>query len=410
MRPLRLGTLLAFAINAYTQAHAKISVHPLTNASNDRPYFSDPYHVPYKNETRIYISGTTQKYLECEGELTAKCATRRDIKWNITESLFQEANNTKVQICSAAGIHPFQSISNDGKESWDAAVTLHVQEQSKECKGITGWSVIVHAHPNGSTVDIPPTSWIGDKVLVGSFSKNEDANYDGKYFRTPEGKLFLVYQQQLQHNETSKRDGVVAWAMNDPKTPAAGNATLLLAPDEGLNSENYHDHADVGFKLIETGNIEVVNGKFVMAYSVGAFNRPTYKLAVAYSDTFLPESGQQYRKVMKDNPHELWGSKEEQEVYYLLQADQNQRGWHYIAHKVLAPGVPTVAKIGSGDSWVLTFAGYDPDDTGSNGTDVYDASHRRPFFIDLDVNVPSDISVKQASDKALRHWITPSHK
>lgn len=245
-------------------------------------------------------------------------------------------------------------------------------------------------------------------MLVRSFFDNEDANYDGKYFRTPEGKLFLVYQKQL-HKKPMKRDGVVAWAMNDPKTPAAGNATLLLAPDEGLNSENYHNHTDDGFKLIETGNIRAINGKFLMAYSVGAFNRPTYKLAVAYSDTFLPEKGQQYRKVMKDNPTGLWGSKEGKEVYYLLQADEKHSGWHYIRDQVLAPDVPTVAKIGAGNSWVLTFAGYDPKDAPTNGTGGYQASHRRPFFIDLDVNVPSGTPVKQASDQDLQGWITPSH-
>jgi hypothetical protein len=67
---------------------------------------------------------------------------------------------------------------------------------------------------------------------------------------------------------------VIAWAMNDPKTPAPGNTTLLLAPDEGLNSENYYNHSNDSFKLIETGNIRAINGKFLMAYSVGAFNRP----------------------------------------------------------------------------------------------------------------------------------------
>lgn len=410
MIPLRLTTLLAFAINAYAQAN--IPVYPLTNETSGKPYFSDPYHVPYENETRVYIGGTTHAYLECDEGLTPGCAVNRtSIKWDVTQGVLQEAINAHVNICSVAGIHPFQSDSN-GKKSWDAAVTLHVQEKSKECKGISGWSVIVHAYPEGSAVDTPPTSWIGDKVLVGSFSEDEDANYDGKYFRTPQGKLFLVYQKQLQKKTPQnpmKRDGVVAWAMDDPKTPASGNATLLLAPDEGLKSENYHNHSDDAFKLIETGNIRAINGKFLMAYSVGAFNRPTYKLAVAYSDTFLPENGGQYRKVMKENPAELWGSKGEKEVYYLLQADANHSSWHYIRDQVLAPGVPTVAKIGAGNSWVLTFAGYDPNDAPTNGTDEYEASHRRPFFIDLNVNVPPDTSVKQATDQDLQGWITPSH-
>lgn len=410
MIPLRLTTFLSLAINA--QAQATIPVQPLTDVdeSHHTGYFSDPYHVPYVNESRVYISGTTHKYLECDGGLSPRCATpniNTTIQWNLTADLFKEMNNSKVQLCGVAGIHPFQSVSN-GKRSWDAAMTLHVQEQSKECKGISGWSVIVHAHPNGSTTNTPPDSWVGDTKLVGNFSENVDANYDGKYFQTPEGKLYLVYQAQMQGPPT-KRDAVCAWPMSDPKTLDAENATLLLGPDEGLNSENYHDHTDNGFKLIETGNIRTINGKFLMAYSVGAYNRPTYKLAVAYSDTFLPERGQQYRKVMKENPDGLWESKNQKEVYYLLQADQNHTGWHYIGDQVLAPGVPTVAKIGSGNSWVLTFAGYNPKDTGDNGTEEYDASHRRPFFIDLDVNVPTNTSVKQASDQDLQTWITPSH-
>ncbi|KAH8746766.1 hypothetical protein F5883DRAFT_653867 [Diaporthe sp. PMI_573] len=130
---------------------------------------------------------------------------------------------------------------------------------------------------------------------------------------TPEGKLYLVYQKQI--SKPPKRDGVFAWPLKDPITLATDNATLLLGPDEGLNSENYHNHSDNTFKLIETGNIRAINGKFLMAYSVGAYNRPTYKLAVAYSDTFLPKNGQQYRKVMKENPDELWGSKSQKEVY-----------------------------------------------------------------------------------------------
>ncbi|KAJ0122776.1 hypothetical protein J7T55_003292 [Diaporthe amygdali] len=404
--------LLAFALNI--RAQANITIQPLTNVNEQEHtgYFSDPYHVPYKNETRVYISGTTHKYLECDGELTPKCATLKNIQniqWNVTTELQQELDKAKVQVCGVAGIHPFQTVS-DNKKSWDAAVTLHVQENSTECHGLKGWSVIVHATPAGSTVDTPPHAWTGDKVLVGSFSDNVDANYDGKYFRTPEGKLFLVYQQNL-HKKPLKRDGVVAWPMKDPTTPATPNqnATVLLAPDEGLNSENYHNHSDNNFKLIETGNIRAINGKFLMAYSVGAYNRPTYKLAVAYSDTFLPENDGQYRKVMKENPDELWGSEKQKEVYYLLQADAQHDGWHYVGNQVRAPGVPTVAKIGAGDSWVLTFAGYEVGDTGGNGTLDYVAKFRRPFFIDLDVNVPTNTSVKEASDQDLQGWITPKH-
>lgn len=411
---LYLTALLAFTLGIHAQAN--ITIQPLTDVDVDHHlgYFSDPYHIPYKNETRIYISGTTHKYLECDGGLTPRCATldhNQDVKWNVTQELQQQLDNNKVQVCGVAGIHPFQTVSGDTK-SWDAAVTLHVQQNNTVCEGLKGWSVIVHASPAVlAVVDTPPLAWIGDKVLVGNFTDKADANYDGKYFRTPKGELFLIYEKNL-HKKPMKRDGVVAWPMKDFTTPADPNQdpTVLIAPDEGLNSENYHNHSDENFKLVENGNIRAINGKFLMAYSVAAYNRPTYKIAIAYSDTFLPAKGQQYRKVMKENPHHLWNSTGEKEVYYLLQADAQQDGWHYVGNQIRAPGVATVAKIGGdGDSWVLTFHGYEVGDTGGNGTLDYVGNHRRPFFIDLDVNVPADTSVKDASDQDLQGWITPKH-
>lgn len=243
--------------------------------------------------------------------------------------------------------------------------------------------------------------------MIGSFSKNVDANYDGKYFQTPDGKLFLVYQKQK--STSPKRDGVFAWPMNNVTTLSGSKPRVLLLPDNHLNSEDYvaGNHS---FKLIETGNIQPINGKFVMAYSVGAYNHKTYKIGIAYSDTFLPEHGQQYRKVMKDNPHGLWGSKTKREVYYLLQSQETRGGWHYVGDQVVAPGVPTVARIGAGNSWVLLFAGYDPKDhPAKDGTNKFEASHRRPYFAKIDVNVPEDVSVKDATHEELQGWITPSH-
>ena len=68
-----------------------------------------------------------------------------------------------------------------------------------------------------------------------------------------------------------------------------------------------------------------------MAYSVGAFDRTTYKIGIAWSDTFIPGAAG-YRKVLKKNPkkngHGLWASKTDTEVYYLLQADESRKGWH----------------------------------------------------------------------------------
>ncbi|KAH8724300.1 hypothetical protein GQ44DRAFT_773231 [Phaeosphaeriaceae sp. PMI808] len=402
-----LTVLTIFVLSAHAQAN--IPIYPLVNVTlvNKTKYFSDPYHVPYQNNQGIYISGTTHQYLECDASLQPGCASSFPNKYDSDRALKQAANSSGTTICGAAGIHPFQSVT-DGKRSWDAVVTLHVQDNST-CNGISGWSVIVHAHPeNASAVDLPPTSWVGDKVLIGSFSEDVDANYDGKYFQTPAGQLYLVYQKQ--YSKQPKRDGVVAWLMDDPMTKVPGSEPIfLLLPDDDLNSENYVDSD--GFKLIETGNIHAIKGKFLMAYSVGAYNHQSYKMGIAYSDTFLPAKGQQYRKVMKNNPQHLWKSQGQKEVYYLLQADQKHPGWHYVGDKVLAPGVPTVAQIGPNGGWVATFAGYDPDDAPiKDGTNKFVASHRQPYFVNLDVNVPVNPSVKEASDAELQSWIIPAHK
>lgn len=146
-----------------------------------------------------------------------------------------------------------------------------------------------------------------------------------------------------------------------------------------------------------------------MAYSVGAYNHDTYKIGIAWSDTFIP-IGNGYRKVMKNNPGGLWKSKPKKEVYYLLQSEKPHKGWHYVKDQVWAPGVPTVAQIGTDNSWVLIFAGYDPDDHPKvGGTNKYQANHRRPYFAKIDVKVPKDKSVQDATDSELQNWITPHH-
>lgn len=413
---LSLIHFIVFALAA--DVRANIAIHPITdvNEAHRKGYFSDPFHVPVHGSHKIYISGTTHAYLKCNSSsLLPKCATRRPIKYNTSDALVKQAHDNGAHICSSAGIHPFQS--GPGANGWDAVVTLHVQDNPDcEGEGIKGWSVIAHARraagATGGDGDGPPTSWVGDKLMVGSFAHRADANYDGKYFRTPGGELYLLFSKRLPSSGGDgerKRDGVAALPLSDPRTVVSGSAaTFLLVPGEdGLRSENYITAND-SFRLVETGNVRAVNGKFVMAYSVGAFFNQSYKLSVAYSDTFLPAPGKHYRKVMKENPDRLWGSTAPKEVYYLLQADQKHAGWRYVGDRVLAPGVPTVAHLGAGDGWVLTFAGYDPDDAPRvPNTNKYMANYRRPYFININVKVPDNISVAEASDAELQRWITP---
>lgn len=104
---------------------------------------------------------------------------------------------------------------------------------------------------------------------------------------------------------------------------------------------------------------------------------------------------------MKENPHHPYGSSKAKEVYYLLQAEEPHPGWHYIGGHILAPGVPTVTRIGPDHSWVLTFAGYDPKDaTFKPGTKRYMANYRQPFFVHLDVKIPKDKSVEMVSERS----------
>lgn len=101
-------------------SNAQFADIPISRVSSG--YFSDPYHVPYQHASKLHIAGTTHEYLVCNNDdLTAGCAHSQSNDFR-NGSLGQEATNAKVQICGAAGIHPFQS--NDA--SWDALVTLHV--------------------------------------------------------------------------------------------------------------------------------------------------------------------------------------------------------------------------------------------------------------------------------------------
>ena len=219
---------LSFSISVHSQA-ADINVSPVFDG-----HFSDPFHVPYQHASKLHIAGTTHKYLVCNsGDLTAECAHTQPNDFTTSAELNRTAQDAKIEFCGAAGIHPYQS--NDG--SWDALVTLHVVKKSFGCESSKDWAVIVHAQPETSQTDHPPSSWIGDKILVGDFSTNVDANYDGKYFQTPQGQLYLVYQKQL--SKPPKRDGIVAWPMVNPRNLHGSSATTLLQPSENFNSENY---------------------------------------------------------------------------------------------------------------------------------------------------------------------------
>lgn len=230
MALLPFAIFLLFFVSVFAQT-ADLQISPVFDG-----HFSDPFHVPYQHASKLHIAGTTHKYLVCDsGDLTPGCAHSRPNEFRTNARLNETAENAKIEYCGAAGIHPFQS--NDG--SWDALVTLHVAKKSDGCNSSDDWAVIVHAQPETRQTGHPPSSWIGDKIMIGDFSKNVDANYDGKYFQTPKGELYLVYQKQFSGKRGHKRDGIVAWPMANPTTLEGEKAITLLQPDENLNSENY---------------------------------------------------------------------------------------------------------------------------------------------------------------------------
>lgn len=393
-----MAIVLAIGLDLSLQAQ---TIQPITtvNVKQGTGYFSDPYLVPFSGATSTYISGTTQDYLVCAGDLSPKCAQKTPISVDYS-NLQTQASQVGAEICAIAGLRPFQESSG----LWDMVLVLHM-EQLGNCDASSHWNVLVHASPATQSTT-PPVSWTADAILVGSFSDSSvQANYDGRYFEDG-GQLYLVYVKSL--STSPQRFGLVAQAMASPTTLDSTAPVLLLQPNpdnnDSLNSEGYSNLTD-SFKLVEAGNITKINGKYVLVYSAGSYDQNTYKAAVAYSDTFLPAAGTTYRKVTMPDPNGVWGNTNDEVVYLLQSQKQNWTG--YVASQVVAPGVDTVAPVGPNGSWVLVFAGYAPGDTGLSGN-TYDASKRRPFYVGLNVSIPSNKSVSQVSEADLATWIMVS--
>jgi hypothetical protein len=384
------------------------TIQPLTNVdvANHTGYFSDPYLVPLSGTGSTYITGTTQKYLICHGPLQPGCGQSQSITVD-TSSLEAKAQRAGATITSIAGLHPLQN----SQGLWMMVLTLHVQKEGSvdPDEGATaGWSVIVHAAASVPHSASLPVNWTADDVLVGSFSKDVKANYNGKYFEH-DGQLYLTYIKRL--GDKPPRDGIVAQKMRTPSEKADEEPVLLLQPSDDSDSkasEIYYPDGGGDLKLVETCNITEINGKFALAYAVGAFNRRNYKSAVAWSDTFLPPPEKTYRKVTRPDPNGIWSNNKHDEVVYLLQAEKPN--WpNYVKSQVIAPGVPTISRSGPNGGWVLIFAGYAPGDNPTNSNGTFEGNHRRPFYVRLNVSVPGDKSVSAVSQDELATWITLAH-
>jgi hypothetical protein len=127
------------------------------------------------------------------------------------------------------------------------------------------------------------------------------------------------------------RDGVAACPLDNPSPIKAGSSpTFLLESDDGLISQ-YFKTGNSGSMVSGTGSIRAIQGKFLITYSTGSYNRDTYKARLAWSDTFLPRKpGVTWRKVTKNKPDHLYNSTGVKESLYLVQFDMNVAGWNYV--------------------------------------------------------------------------------
>jgi hypothetical protein len=415
---LCISALFQQATEAQTMAGSttsNIPIQPMTqvNVAQHLGYFGDPYPIHLATqpspEASQYFSGTTQEILTCTSPIKPGCFAASTLTVTIADDLKATA--------AAAGNAFYDKINDniyqteDGE--WQMAVTLYLHKQSNPK---LDWTVIAHARPADPGSSTPPASWVADKILVGSLTAFDYANYDGKYFEDDK-KLYLIYSKRLV-TKPVEHDGIVAQEMDSPSDLASSGPVVLLAPstaEDGFNSEFFHTVPPQGdtFKLIETGNITKISGKYVMAYSAGDYQQLDYKTGIAYSDTLLPEQGEMYRRIQEEDANGVWGAPGHLEVRYLLQS-QREAWPNYVASQVIAPGVPSIVQEPSG-RYFLYFDGFLPGDTPQaphtpNNPLNIDPTHRRPFFVPLHVAVPSDQSVSAATEDELKNWITVSSR
>jgi hypothetical protein len=413
-----LGTVHAQALATQDSTTAAIPLYPMTrvNEKEHLGYFGDPYpvHVDPGTASSLpqYFSGTTQELMTCERPIKPGCFDTSPITVTIADDLKTSANNANNEFFDQINRNIYQTA--DGQ--WNMAVTLYLRNKSAPKTTLEGtWTVIAHAHPDTQSTTTTPTSWVVDKILVGSVAESAKANYDGKYFE--DGKeLYLIYSKR---EAGTVHDGIVAQALTSATDLDSTAPVWLLAPstiDGGYNSEYFHiNWVDGGpnadFKLIETGNISKIDGKYVMAYSTGDYQQLDYKTGIAFSDTLLPKEGETYRRILQTDTEGVWGKAGHLEVRYLLQSEK--QAWpNYVGTQVFAPGVPSVVEEPNGE-YFLYFDGFLP----SNAPPAkiapntsYDPTYRRPFYVPLSIKVPANGSVEAATDEELASWIMVRNK
>ncbi|MFI6350497.1 family 43 glycosylhydrolase [Streptomyces sp. NPDC050560] len=378
------------------------AVHPATkvDTGTGQGYFPDPYPVRSSENgsapdgsasggsSSLTLTGTRNQAITCQGDIESGCFQEKQLRIRVDPALKKRLAARGVRLKSSEN----HDISRLASGSWDMALTFHMDtEKNPEVKH---WHVIMHARPASVPAHGTPTSWVADSLLVGDTTHPTKGNYDGKYFED-HGKLYLLYSKRVGNDNV-----LLAQPMESPEKTASGRATVLLAPGDYTSEYATSKHKN---KLVESGSVVRINGKYALTYSTGSYDRPEYKAGIAWSDTFLPPAGKQYRRVTTTDTEGVWGKPGRPEVRYLIQS--MEPSWpNYAAKAVTAPGAPAIAS--DGGHWYLVFAGYKPSDAPKESGGVFDGSHRRPFYAPLSVHVPDGASVAGSSEADLAKWVT----
>jgi len=378
-------------------------IHPLTqmDATAKTGYFVDPLPIHLALASGSYIppiAGTTHQVLNCT-TLAPECYGPSSLTITTGPTLTS-------QLPSDTTLNGYQNnnIYQDNAGNWQMATTVSVKSQSANPNGLP-WNLILHASPAAGSATSPagvPLSWVSNALLIGSLTARADANYDGKYIEDS-GNLYLIYSKRLA-NATTAQDGIVAQLMTSAQQVDSSDPVNLLSPennsDGGYKSELFNCSSNTDqFKLIETGNIAVVNGKYAMAYSTGSYETPCYKVGIAWSDSLLSP----YKKILKQDESNIWQNPAaEPEVLYLIQAQQS--AWpNDVNSTVQGPGVPSLVQYPD-STWYLYFAGYDPSVPLNAG--MFDPKLRQPYFMRLNVSIPVNATVAGTANTDLAGWIS----
>ena len=377
---------------------ASLAIAPLTTVGpGGAGYLADPQPIhlqPGAQPDRQYLSGTTKAVIAGRYPVRAQSFSWTPI--TVTPAGVQKD-------ITAAGA-TFKTIQNtnifqDDQGQWHAVVGVDVASP-----GHTSWTVTCHAHPTEDSVDgQPPRAWTADTVLAGSFSDPMAGNYDGKYYEE-DGRLYLLYVRNSAP-APDLRNEIVLPPMAAPLRAQTG-PVVLLTPGDRYGPLASEDYANTPAKLVEAPWSVRINGKHTLIYSTGAYLTSGYKAGVAWSDSLIPGGPDaRYRKVLMADPGKVWGEGGQPEVRYLVQS-QKQAWPDFTASQVIGPGVAAAVQ-GPGGAWWLYFNGFAPGDMPTKPNGMVDGTHRRPYALQLNVDVTADRPVEGVSDAELATWLRP---